>query len=106
MRVVPVKVIARFLRTSRPDEFVVVVGADVVGWSRGVAATRLRGRRRRGRRARRRLVVFVVDVDGTVVDVLPVLLLIAALAPGCSSATTRPRRAVAPAAATIVAAVR
>jgi hypothetical protein len=65
---------------------VVVVGADVVGVVLGTVC---------------------VDVDGTVVDVAVVpVFLVVALSPGCSSAMTRPTRAVAPAAATIVAAVR
>jgi hypothetical protein len=70
---------------------VVVVGADVVGVVLGTVCVEVDG--------------TVVEVDGTVVDVVPVVLLVA-LAPGCSSATTRPTRAVAPAAATIVAPLR
>ena len=51
---------------------VAVVGADVVG--------------------------VVVEVDGIEVEVLPVVVLTAELAPGCSLATTTPMRTVAPAA--------
>lgn len=58
----------------------VVVGADVVG--------------------------VVVAVDGTEVEVLPVVVLTAELAPGCSFATATPMSAVAPAAPTIEARVR
>ena len=43
----------------------------------------------------------VVEVDGTEVEVLPVVVLTAELAPGCSFATTKPMSAVAPAAPTI-----
>jgi len=48
----------------------------------------------------------VVEVDGTEVEVLPVVVLTAELAPGCSLATTTPISAVAPAAPTIEARVR
>jgi len=48
----------------------------------------------------------VVAVDGTEVEVLPVVVLTAELAPGCSFATTRPMSAVAPAAPTIEARVK
>ena len=48
----------------------------------------------------------VVEVDGTEVEVLPVVVLTAELAPGCSFATTRPMSAVAPAAPTIEARVK
>jgi len=48
----------------------------------------------------------VVEVDGTEVEVLPVVVLTAELAPGCSFATTTPMSAVAPAAPTIEARVR
>ena len=48
----------------------------------------------------------VVAVDGTEVEVLPVVVLTAELAPGCSFATTTPMSAVAPAAPTIEARVR
>jgi len=47
----------------------------------------------------------VVEVDGTEVEVLPVVVLTAELAPGCSFATTKPMSAVAPAAPTIEARV-
>jgi hypothetical protein len=75
---------------------VVVVGADVVGVVLGAVWVDVDG-----------TVVVVVVVDGAVVDVgvVPVRLVVA-LAPGCSSATTKPMRAVAPAAAAIVAPVR
>ncbi len=62
------------------DDSVVVVGADVVG--------------------------VVVEVDRIEVEVLPVVVLTAELAPGCSFATTTPMSAVAPAAPTIEARVR
>ena len=49
----------------------------------------------------------VVEVEGTEVEVLPVVAVLAAeLAPGCSLATTKPMSAVAPAAPTIEARVR
>jgi hypothetical protein len=49
----------------------------------------------------------VVEVEGTEVEVLPVVGVLAAeLAPGCSLATTKPMSAVAPAAPTIEARVR
>jgi hypothetical protein len=48
----------------------------------------------------------VVEVDGTEVEVLPVVVLTDELAPGCSLATTTPMSAVAPAAPTIEARVR
>jgi hypothetical protein len=70
---------------------VVVVGGDVVVVVLGTVRVDVEG----------------VDVDGTVVDVAVVpVLVVVALAPGWSFATTRPTRAVAPAAATIVAPVR
>jgi hypothetical protein len=78
---------------------VVVVGADVVGVVLGAVRVDVDG-----------TVVVVeveVEVDGAVVGVVVVpLRLVVALAPGCSSATTKPMRAVAPAAAAIVAPVR
>ena len=52
------------------------------------------------------MVGVVVEVDGTEVEVLPVVVLTAELAPGCSFATTTPMSAVAPAAPTIEARVR
>jgi len=52
------------------------------------------------------VVGVVVEVDGTEVEVLPVVVLTAELAPGCSLATTTPISAVAPAAPTIEARVR
>jgi hypothetical protein len=52
------------------------------------------------------VVGVVVSVDGTEVEVLPVEVLAAVLAPGCSLATTTPMSAVAPAAPTIEARVR
>jgi hypothetical protein len=48
----------------------------------------------------------VVEVDGTEVEVLPVVALTDELAPGCSFATTTPMSAVAPAAPTIEARVK
>ncbi len=48
----------------------------------------------------------VVEVDGTEVEVLPLVVVTAELAPGCSFATTTPMSAVAPAAPTIEARVR
>jgi hypothetical protein len=51
------------------------------------------------------VVGVVVEVDGTEVEVLPVVVLTAELAPGCSFATTKPMSAVAPAAPTIEARV-
>lgn len=74
---------------------VVVVGADVVGVAVALdpAGDSVVG------------VVVDAEVDGTEVEVVPVVST-AELAPGCSLATTIPMSAVAPAAATIEARVR
>jgi hypothetical protein len=100
------------------DVVVVVVGADVVGVVVGVGVVGVVVADPAGDPVVGVVVVVVVgvvagvvagvvvEVEGTEVEVLPVVVLAAELAPGCSLATTKPMSAVAPAAPTIDARVR
>ena len=83
------------------DVVVVVVGADVVGVVVVGVVVGVVVPDRAGDSVVGVVAGVVVEVDGTEVEVLPVVVLTAELAPGCSFATTKPMSAVAPAAPTI-----